>query len=65
MPALPEGTPPDVREAAERFLADNPGIGHALETFNVSFEQYQSSLAAQTTIRTYVNSYTLLPGKHG
>lgn len=57
---LPHETPAEVRESAERLLAENPTIAEALKAFNVSHDQYQMLLAAQSTVRTYAGPHTLL-----
>lgn len=57
---IPEQAPNEVRQAAERLLAENPGVADALEAFNVSYEQYQMLMAAQISVRTYAGPHTLL-----
>ncbi|MHB8145973.1 MAG: hypothetical protein ACYDGM_01765 [Vulcanimicrobiaceae bacterium] len=57
--------PDEIRESADRLIAENPAIGEALKIFNVTNEQYETLVAAQGLVKTSAGTSTLLLSKHG
>jgi len=50
-------------EQIRDFKDAHPDIEKTLQLFNVSYDQYAATIAAQQSVTTYVMTHTLMPGE--